>query len=151
MMASCSGKVTYHLPVDHEPRTVIDMSDIEEVSRELDNYYKKWVGTPYREGGLDRRGIDCSGFVQQTYLSLFGISLPRTTRSQAQLGNKINRSELKPTDLVFFKTGFLDRHVGIYRGNDQFMHVSTKNGVSLSLLNEAYWSDHFWQARRISN
>ena len=149
ILASCSGKVSYQQPADYEPRPVVDLSDTMETSRVLDQHFDKWAGTPYRDGGMDKRGIDCSGFVQQTYYTLFGISLPRTTKIQAKSGNKIARSELKPTDLVFFKTGFFDKHVGIYKGNGQFMHVSTKRGVSLSYLGEFYWNDHFWQARRI--
>lgn len=149
ILASCSGRVSYQQPADYKPRPVIDLSDTMETTRELDRHFVKWVGTPYRDGGMDKRGIDCSGFVQQTYHTLFGISLPRTTKNQAQSGNKIARSELKPTDLVFFKTGFFDKHVGIYKGNGQFMHVSTKRGVSLSHLGDVYWKDHFWQARRI--
>lgn len=149
ILASCSGKVSYQQPADYEPGPVVDLSDTMETSRVLDQHFDKWAGTPYRDGGMDKRGIDCSGFVQQTYYRLFGISLPRTTKIQAKSGNKIARSELKPTDLVFFKTGFFDKHVGIYKGNGQFMHVSTKRGVSLSDLADVYWNDHFWQARRI--
>lgn len=149
ILVSCSGKVSYPQPADYEPRTVVDLSDTMETTRVLDQHFDKWVGTPYRDGGMDKRGIDCSGFVQQTYYTLFGLSLPRTAKVQAQSGNKITRSELKPTDLVFFKTGFFDKHVGIYKGNGQFMHVSTKRGVSLSHLGDVYWKDHFWQARRI--
>ena len=124
-------------------------SDAAEAARVLETYFNDWVGTPYRAGGSDRRGIDCSGFVQQAYAALFGIPLPRTTKMQARSGNKISQSELKPTDLVFFRTGFFNRHVGIYRGNGHFMHVSTKRGVTLSRLHDDYWNGHFWQARRI--
>ncbi len=149
ILASCSGKVTYQQPIFSKPPAGVDLSDINETTRLLDQHFNKWAGTPYRQGGRDRQGIDCSGFVQQTYYTLFGISLPRTTRIQAQSGNKIARPQLKPTDLVFFKTGLFDKHVGIYKGNGQFMHVSTKRGVSLSRLSDDYWEDHFWQARRI--
>jgi len=153
LLISCTGKVSvvpYHQPVDNESPMIVDIPDAEGIGVILDTYFQTWIGTPYREGGLDRSGIDCSGFVQQTYHALFGISLPRTAKGQAGLGKKISRAELRPADLVFFKTGFFDRHVGIYRGNDQFMHVSTKRGVSLNQLSDAYWNQRFWQARRIS-
>lgn len=149
VLASCSGRVTYQQPTFSKPRTGIDLYNINETTRLLDQHFNQWAGTPYSQGGRDKQGIDCSGFVQQTYSTLFGISLPRTTRVQARAGIKIARPELKPTDLVFFKTGLFDKHVGIYRGNGQFMHVSTKRGVSLSRLSDDYWEDHFWQARRI--
>jgi cell wall-associated NlpC family hydrolase len=149
ILAGCSGKVTYQQSTVSQPRMDVDLSDRNETVRLLDQHFKKWSGAPYRKGGRDKRGIDCSGFVQQTYSTLFGISLPRTTRIQAQTGDKISRPELRPTDLVFFKTGLFNKHVGIYKGNGQFMHVSTKRGVSLSSLSDEYWEDHFWQARRI--
>lgn len=149
ILAGCSDKVTYQQSTVSQPRTDVDLSDRNKTVRLLDQHFKQWAGAPYRRGGRDKRGIDCSGFVQQTYSTLFGISLPRTTRIQAQTGDKISRPELRPTDLVFFKTGLFNKHVGIYKGNGQFMHASTKRGVSLSRLSDEYWEDHFWQARRI--
>lgn len=149
VLASCSGKVEDRQPIYHDSPAVADHADVTESIRALDQFFSEWEGTPYRKGGMDQRGIDCSGFVQQTYHTLFGTAIPRTTRLQARLGRAVNPSDLKPTDLVFFKTGFLGRHVGIYRGNGQFMHVSTIRGVCLSHLGNIYWKDHFWQARRI--
>ncbi|MEE4165280.1 MAG: NlpC/P60 family protein [Desulfocapsaceae bacterium] len=147
ILAGCSG--IFKEPVDLLPSAVVKGADATKTRGALDAYYDEWVGTPYRQGGTGHGGLDCSGFVQQAYATLFGVSLPRTTKMQARAGNRITRSELKPTDLVFFKTGLLGRHVGIYNGDGRFMHVSTKKGVSLSRLDDDYWSDNFWQARRI--
>lgn len=150
ILAGCSAAVTnQEQRTEYQVRRFDGGSDAAEAARVLDTYFNDWVGTPYRPGGWDRRGIDCSGFVQQAYAALFGIPLPRTTKMQARSGNKISQSDLKPTDLVFFKTGLFNRHVGIYRGNGHFMHVSTKRGVSLSRLDDDYWDGRFWQARRI--
>jgi hypothetical protein len=116
----------------------------------LDLYVHDWAGTPYRRGGLSRNGIDCSGFTMQTYQDVFGKNLPRTTEEQLEAGKKISQNGLKPGDLVFFKTGIRQRHVGIYLSNSQFIHASATRGVTISDLDHGYWHDHFWQARRVS-
>lgn len=102
-----------------------------------------WHGTPYRLGGANRNGIDCSAFVQITYRELFGIDLPRTTQEQLGVGQRISRRSLQTGDLVFFRNG---RHVGIYLENDQFLHASTSRGVKISNMNNQYWSRHYWRA-----
>jgi cell wall-associated NlpC family hydrolase len=149
VFVGCTGSSVYHETSIKKPHTDIDLSDETTVTVALNDHFLKWVGTPYRDGGMGRSGIDCSGFVQHTYSSVFGIALPRSTRHQVRSGRKIARLELKPADLVFFKTALFGRHVGVYNGGGQFIHVSSKRGVSMSYLNEGYWNDHFWQARRI--
>ncbi len=112
-------------------------------------FEQQWRGVPYRYGGSSKRGIDCSGFVQLTYQQLARMNLPRTTEEQASRGVKVARSELVSGDLVFFKTGWSSRHVGIYLSHNNFMHASTSEGVTISSLNTPYWRDAFWQARRL--
>ena len=110
-----------------------------------------WHGTPYRYGGMSRRGVDCSGFVALTFSQRFALQLPRETRAQAEYGTRIDREDLLPGDLLFFKTGRGDNglHVGIYDSDNQFIHASTSRGVIRSSLDNEYWRDTFWQARRI--
>ncbi len=108
-----------------------------------------WRGVPYRLGGTDRRGVDCSAFVQITFQSQLGVDVPRTTAELAREGRRVPRGDLAPGDLVFFKTGFRQRHVGIYMGADRFLHASTSRGVMTSSLNNVYWRRHFWKARRL--
>lgn len=117
----------------------------------LSEQQRIWAGTPYRLGGQSRNGIDCSAFVQTTFLNRFGISLPRTTRDQAQVGRKINKADIQTGDLVFFRTGRGPNgyHVGVYVKEDKFLHASTKGGVIYSSLNSPYWRKVYWQARRI--
>lgn len=105
--------------------------------------YELWQGTPYRSGGVNHSGIDCSAFVQVTFRDLFGMDLPRTTEQQLRIGQHIHRAQLQPGDLVFFRNG---RHVGIYLENHKFLHASTTRGVMISSLKNTYWSRHFWQA-----
>ena len=116
----------------------------------LQSHYRDWAGVPYRYGGRDRSGIDCSSFVRRTLDAVESIDLPRTTAAQAQRGEAIGRGDLSPGDLVFFRTGGGNRHVGIYIGDGRFMHASTSRGVTLSRLDNIYWRRHYWQSRRIT-
>lgn len=124
-------------------------ANIDPVKQKIYRQHRNWKGTPYSLGGMSKRGIDCSGLVYDTYLEHFGIELPRTTTHQAQTGKAVNRNNLRAGDLVFFKTGRRTRHVGIYIENNRFFHASTKHGVTISTLNDAYWKDKYWLARRI--
>ena len=119
------------------------------VRRFLSQQLQSWKGTPYRVGGLSRRGIDCSGFVYVTYWNKLGMELPRTTELQGDVGHRISQKRLTYGDLVFFKTGIFTRHVGIYIGNRQFIHASTSKGVMKSSLDSYYWSRRYWKAKRV--
>lgn len=121
----------------------------EMVKKLLYQQHATWEGVNYKLGGLSQSGVDCSGFVYKTYRDKFGIHLPRTTQHQAQLGKKISKSQLRPGDLVFFKTGIKTRHVGIYIGSGRFLHASSTKGVTISQLNEQYWKNKYWHARRL--
>lgn len=122
-----------------------------QASVQLYRYYDDWRHVPYRYGGLSKKGIDCSGLVYHAYRTLFDIELPRNVAAQVRSGRRISRKRLKPGDLVFFKTGFRQRHVGIFIENDRFIHVSEKKGVSLSSLNDTYWGKHYWMAVRVQS
>ncbi|WP_455202735.1 NlpC/P60 family protein [Kaarinaea lacus] len=119
------------------------------VYKRLNSQYSRWKGTPYELGGLNKRGIDCSGFVHVAFRDAFGMKLPRTTEDLAAAGENISRHQLNIGDLVFFKTGFSKRHVGIYVGNQQFIHASTSKGVMKSNLTNPYWSEHYWKSTRL--
>lgn len=127
------------------------LSDSITVIAGLNDQLQNWRGTPYRYGGTNRRGVDCSAFVMVTFRDKFSMRLPRETRQQAKVGTEIDKDELLPGDLVFFKTGSGESglHVGIYDTDDQFIHASTSQGVTRSSLNNVYWQKKFWQARRI--
>ncbi|WP_348762186.1 NlpC/P60 family protein [uncultured Salinisphaera sp.] len=116
----------------------------------LHRVYQSWAGTPYRYGGESREGVDCSSFVQQTLDTVESFELPRTTVEQARIGLSISKSDLRIGDLVFFKTGRLSRHVGIYLGQGRFMHASSSAGVTISRLDNVYWRHHYWQSRRVT-
>ncbi|MDR1850352.1 MAG: C40 family peptidase [Zoogloeaceae bacterium] len=110
------------------------------------------VGTRYRFGGIQpETGLDCSGFVQFIYREGAGLVLPRTTREQAELGEEVDRNDLKPGDLVFFNTrrrAF--SHVGIYLGDDYFLHApSAKGSVRMDSMMNHYWRGRYNGARRV--
>ena len=110
--------------------------------------YRDWKGVRYRMGGMSKKGVDCSGFVNLTFNRL-GKKIPRTTKALAKYGKKIRKSTLRPGDLVFFKTGRRVRHVGIYYGNNSFLHASTSKGVMVSKLDNVYWKKKYWHSRRM--
>lgn len=139
-------------PVDSQsnPAPVVGRADNSHwIITELYRQYQQYRGTPYRYGGNDQRGLDCSGLVKLTFAERFDRSLPRTTLQQSQLGRGVAKDQLQPGDLVFFKTGEKLRHVGIYIEDGQFLHVSTKKGVMISRLTDYYWKDRYQYARRI--
>ncbi|MET2897439.1 NlpC/P60 family protein [Vibrio rotiferianus] len=117
---------------------------------ELSKFYNEWKGTPYRYGGNQRNGIDCSAFVQKAYVEAYQLTLPRTTKEQSNQGIKLDWQDARIGDLIFFKTKRATYHVGIYLGNMQFMHASTSKGVIISRLDNPYWSSKFWQVRRVT-
>lgn len=111
--------------------------------------YADWKGVRYRLGGTTKRGVDCSAFVQLTFREQFGLDLPRSTSEQQDTGSQVARTKLRPGDLVLFRAGSTGRHVGIYLGNDNFVHASTSSGVMISSLNDSYWKNRYREARRV--
>ena len=120
------------------------------ISRRLIANAMQYIGTPYVFGGNSLYyGIDCSAYTQQIYASV-GINLPRTADYQYEVGTPISRSELLPGDEVFFTTyTYGASHCGIYLGEGQFIHASSSYGVTISSLNDHYYSTHYIGARRM--
>jgi len=120
------------------------------VKQRLFNQHSEWKSVKYQLGGLSKSGIDCSGFVYRTFTDKFNIKLPRTTKQQALMGTSISdQTKLQVGDLVFFKTGIYQRHVGIYLENKKFLHVSTSKGVTISRLDNPYWKSKYWKSTRV--
>jgi peptidoglycan DL-endopeptidase LytE len=108
-----------------------------------------FLGAPYRLGGSSVTGIDCSGFVKKIY-QFFNIDLPRTAFEQSHVGMRVARGELAEGDLIFFNTRKRVGHVGIYIGNNQFVHAaSRKKGVRVDDLNTPYFDRRFISAVRL--
>lgn len=124
---------------------------VDKVIHEAESY----IGTPYRFGGTTRGGIDCSAFMQRIY-ETEGIELPRISSSQAKIGYPVEKQALQKGDLVFFSTTSRGRvtHVGMVydvseEGKISFIHASSSRGVTISDLDDSYWSRRYRLARRI--
>jgi cell wall-associated NlpC family hydrolase len=108
-------------------------------------------GTPYRNGGSDTKGFDCSGFTQYVYAQ-YGVPLPRAVHDQFDAGKSVKSDEVEPGDLLFFTTvGPGPTHVAIAIGGDQFVHAPSSTGVvRVERLSTSYWSTRYLGARRIT-
>ena len=115
------------------------------------NYVKQFVGCKYVYGGSTPKGFDCSGLTMYVYKK-YGINLSHSATAQSKVGTKVERANLQPGDLVFFRNYRTNKgigHVGIYIGNNKFVHASTeKTGVITSTLSGSY-STRYVTARRI--
>ena len=111
----------------------------------------RFLGVPYVFGGTSANGFDCSGFVQHVF-AMLGRSIPRTADAQYYAGKKIagGARGMVAGDLVFFQTYTEGpSHVGIYLGNDRFVHASSSHGVMVSSLHDHYWSARYLGAKRL--
>lgn len=110
------------------------------------------LGVAYRFGGTSpTTGMDCSGFMQYIFRKTFAINLPRTSAEQAQMGTYVPRAELQKGDLVFFRTaGNRISHVGMYIGNNRFIHAPrTGKSIEITSLSNSYWNSKYATARRV--
>jgi cell wall-associated NlpC family hydrolase len=109
-------------------------------------------GTPYRNGGSDPSGFDCSGFVQWVF-ARHGTPLPREVKDQYRVGRTIDRDDVQPGDLVFFETVSRGAsHVGIALGNGEFVHAPSSRGVvRVERYDGSYWSPRWVGARRVTS
>jgi lipoprotein Spr len=111
----------------------------------------EWWGTPYALGGSSKRGVDCSYFTLDVMNAIYNTNLKRTAAEQYTQSEKIDWSELKEGDLIFFKTDGSRSisHVGIYMTNNKFAHASTSQGVTISDLSEPYWQKRLYSLGRV--
>ena len=125
-----------------------NQNDRFDLNLELFDFYSEWEGVEYQLGGDSKNGIDCSGFIQKAFKEKFDLTMPRTTTLQSEVGKEIDKNELKSGDLVFFKSGEINL-VGIYLEDGMFFHASTKIGVTISELDNSYFSKSYWKAQRV--
>lgn len=125
--------LNYNEPVNAKVQKVISVA-------------KAQMGKPYRWGATGPSSFDCSGLMQYAFKNGAGVSLPRVSRDQAKVGKKVSKAELQPGDLVFFARGGRINHVGMYVGNDQYIHApQTGDVVKISKLS----SRTLYTARRV--
>ena len=103
-----------------------------------------WLGTPYRYGGLSKKGVDCSGLTYLLYQKVYKKKIPRSTADLSKMNmQKVSKSNLRAGDLVFFTTNSSHKkinHVGIYLKDNRFIHASTSRGVVVDRLDQGYYS-----------
>lgn len=134
ILSSC-GTRKYTVKSDTKAsRTADAMSNLR--SKQLYRFITDWTGVKYRFGGLDKGGIDCSGFAFLLEKEIYGVTLPRISRDQAKFVRNKSMDRLEEGDLIFFSFGGNDvDHVGIYLNNGFFVHASTTRGVIVDDLN----------------
>jgi cell wall-associated NlpC family hydrolase len=120
--------------------------------RAVAEYALAFRGVPYRLGGSDPGGFDCSGLVHYVFAQ-YGISIPRIVEEQWQVGDKIKPKDIRPGDLLFFSTkGAGATHVAIALDSEHFVHAPNSTGVvRVEALSSTYWGTHYVGARRITS
>jgi len=133
--------------------TLLNESPANITNYSLYHFIEEWYGTDYQRGGCDKDGIDCSGFVQKLYGEVYGIDLLRTSLEQFKNCEHLHTAaEASEGDLIFFKIHSRHiTHVGVYLGNNYFVHASSSQGVMISNLNEEYWKKYFAGAGHIQH
>ncbi|MCM1111125.1 MAG: C40 family peptidase [Clostridium sp.] len=137
--------VPSHIPIDPSSMSAPTVQLLSEADT--------WLGVPYRYGGEDRSGIDCSALVLQIYGRSLSIRVPRNSLKQYEFCDRIDRKDLIPGDLVFFSTPSSKSigHVGIYVGDDMMVHASSSRGVTVSAITSDYYRRHFKGAGRVGS
>lgn len=131
--------------------TTADSNDAAMVERLIEGA-RGWIGTPYRYGGTDRSGADCSGFLQRLFADVAAVSLPRNSAKQAEYCRPVARERLQPGDLVFFngsRIGGSIGHVGLYVGGGRMIHASSSRGIIESSMTDAYYTPRYCCGGRV--
>lgn len=121
-------------------------------TQQLSSYALGLLGVNYKFGGnTPESGLDCSGLVRYVFQQVTGVDLPRTAKAMSGVGDSVALKDLKPGDLVFFNTRrFAFSHVGIYLGDNQFIHAPRRGReVEIATLDKRYWQARFNGARRL--
>jgi hypothetical protein len=123
-------------------------------NKRLYSFIEEWINTPYKWGGTDKSGVDCSGFIQKLFQEVYNLDIPRTSVEQF-FTQRVDRFRsvkfLSEGDLVFFRTAD-DKyitHVGVYLKNYMFINSATSKGVSLASLNDDYWRKNYVACGRL--
>ena len=155
--ASCKSKkiatdVSKAMPVlkgDIKQRyaTLLDVKEKDLDNEKLYRFIDSWLGVPHRQGGMDKNGVDCSGFTTLLENEIYDRSLPRTASLMAGEVKRKYVEELKEGDLVFFDfEGQKFSHVGVYLQNNKFVHASSSKGVIISNLKDPWYYKYFSRA-----
>lgn len=123
---------------------ILNVQENEISNERLYKFIDSWMGVPHRTGGMDKGGIDCSGFTTILEKEIYNKDLPRTAAQMASAVKRKYEEELEEGDLVFFDFGGQKfDHVGVYLRNNKFVHVSTSKGVIISDLKDNWYYKYF--------
>ncbi len=126
----------------------VDESKIDNVK--LYSFIDEWYGVPYKYGGKNKSGIDCSNFTATLYSKIYSKALSGSSSSIFEQCKTISKNNLEEGDLVFFKIdGDKISHIGVYLQNNKFVHATTKKGVMINDLDQDYYKKYFYKAGRI--
>jgi hypothetical protein len=132
-------------PVINKYAEMISVSPVDINNFPLFRFIDEWYGIPYKYGGADSAGIDCSAFSQKLYGRIYAVDIRRTSRQQHRQSEHIRKvDDAAEGDLVFFRIrSFRISHVGVYLANGYFVHASRSHGVTISSINDKYWHRRF--------
>ena len=121
-----------------------------ELDKKLIHFVDNWYGAPYKWGGGEKSGVDCSHLVCRVYKDVYNKKIAGTTVDLEKMSNHVKESKLKQGDLVFFKIESEKiSHVGVYIANNRFVHASVKKGVIINSLEDKYYKKYFYTGGRI--
>ncbi|MDP2413739.1 C40 family peptidase [Daejeonella sp.] len=127
--------------------SLLNVKEKELNNEKLYRFIDSWIGVPHRSGGMDKRGVDCSGFTFLLEKEVYDKDLPRTARTMADKVKRKYEHDLEEGDLVFFDfDGQKFSHVGVYLHNNKFVHASTSKGVIISDLKDPWYYKYFTRA-----
>ena len=142
--------IEYCTAIQFKYAQLLDM-DVESITNyTLYQFIENWWATRYQYGGITREGIDCSAYTSSLMHNVYGLDISRDASSQYDECKKIKKKNLREGDLVFFKTGRGVSHVGVYLRNGYFTHASVSSGVTISNLDESYYSKRYIGGGRIN-
>lgn len=163
LFASCRGSRKAHKSAENTTEVALNKAFATEYSAKLgipvpENANKllitntyNWMGVPYKYGGNDKNGVDCSGLINNLYPLVYQLKVPRVSAQMHKEASPVEKNNLKEGDLVFFRINTREvGHAGIFLFGDYFVHASTSRGVIISRLSESYWSKYFVGGGRFS-
>lgn len=130
---------------------LLGVSETDFKNKKLAGFLDQWYGTPYKYGGSEKSGIDCSHLSSKIMQEVYGKKISGTAGDMQKVSEHISEGKLKEGDLIFFKIESKNvSHVGVYITNHRFVHASSKRGVMISDLNEPYFKKYYYTAGRIN-
>lgn len=119
---------------------LLGVDEKEVKKKKIYQFVTEWYGVPYKYGGCDKKGTDCSCFACNLYQTVYDIKLPRTAREISEKCDKVKEHNVREGDLIFFKINSSQvSHVGVYLTNNKFVHASTSKGVIINDINDAFY------------